>query len=146
MRGQAEELIPTRASLLVRLKDWRDQVSWQKFFDTYSELIYGVARQAGLNEAEAKDVVQETMITVAKNLPGFTYNADGSFKAWLLKMTRWKIVDQFRKRPKAGMSELVEGHREDDATRTTDLYVDPSSNALEATWEAEWQETLFKAA
>jgi len=146
MRGQAEELIPTRASLLLRLKDWGDQVTWQKFYDTYSGLIYGVARQAGLNAVEAQDVVQETVLAVAKNLPGFNYKADGSFKSWILNMTRWRLIDELRKRPKADMSELVQSHGEDAPTKTTDLYIDPTGNALDAIWEAEWQEVLFNAA
>ena len=93
------ELIPTRTTLLGRLKDWRDNSSWQEFFDTYWKLIYGFAIKAGLNEAEAEDVVQETMISVAKKIPGFKYNRNiGSFKGWLLMTTRWRIIDQFRKR------------------------------------------------
>ena len=148
MRGQAEELIPTRASLVLRLKDWGDQVTWQKFYDTYSGLIYGVACQAGLNAVEAQDVVQETVFAVAKNLPGFTYKANGSFKAWILNMTRWRIVDELRKRPKAGLAELLECHDEDEdaTTQTTAVHIDPTGNALDAIWEAEWQETLFNAA
>jgi RNA polymerase sigma-70 factor (ECF subfamily) len=54
--------------LLVRLKDWGDQKSWQDFFDTYWRLIHSVAIKAGLSEAEAQDVVQETVLTVAKKL------------------------------------------------------------------------------
>ena len=93
------ELIPTRATLIERLKNWQDQSSWQDFFDTYWQLIYNVARKGGLTEAEAQDVVQETMVSVAKQMPKFQYDpAIGSFKAWLLNMTRWRIVDQFRKR------------------------------------------------
>ena len=60
-----EATIATRASLLVRLKDREDQASWQEFFDTYWRLIYSVATKAGLNDAEAQDVVQETVISVA---------------------------------------------------------------------------------
>ena len=56
-----DEFIPTRASLLSRLKDWEDQTSWREFFDTYGRLIYGVARKAGLADAEAQDAVQETL-------------------------------------------------------------------------------------
>lgn len=48
-----DDTIPTRQSLLERLKDWEDQKSWGDFFNTYWKLIYGVARQAGLTEAEA---------------------------------------------------------------------------------------------
>src|SRR5437868_1424080 len=93
------ELIPTRASLIGRLKNWQDQASWQEFFDTYWKLIYGVARKSGLSDFEAQDVVQETMASVAKHMPLFKYNpAIGSFKCWLLNMTRWRVVDQLRKR------------------------------------------------
>src|SRR5580765_5869827 len=94
-----DELIPTRATLIYRLKDWQDQSSWQEFFDTYWKLIYGVARKAGLTDAEAQDVVQETLVSVSKHMPTFNYDpALGSFKAWLLNMTRWRIIGQFRKR------------------------------------------------
>src|SRR6266498_1052034 len=99
MPVQKDELIPTRATLLQRLKDWQDRSSWQEFFDTYWKLIYGVARKAGLTDAEAQDVVQETLVSVAKHMPTFNYDpALGSFKAWLLNMTRWRMISQFRKR------------------------------------------------
>jgi hypothetical protein len=41
-----DELIPTRRSLLSRLKDWDDQESWRDFFNTYWRLIYGLASRA----------------------------------------------------------------------------------------------------
>src|SRR5436309_2320388 len=93
--------IPTRHSLLNRLKDWGDQASWQDFFDTYWRLIYNVAIKAGLTDTEAQEVVQETVIAVAKKIPEFkTDPAHGSFSAWLMQLTRWRIADQFRKRPR----------------------------------------------
>src|SRR5438477_9156148 len=94
-----DELIPTRASLLGRLKDWKDEESWRVFFETYWKLIYNAARKAGLTDAEAQDVVQETVISVSKSIPTFDYDAEGgSFKSWLLLLTRWRITDQFRRR------------------------------------------------
>src|SRR5438046_1766960 len=63
------EIIATRSSLIKRLKNWDDRASWKDFFDTYWKLIYGVARAAGLNDAEAQDVVQETIICVAQKMP-----------------------------------------------------------------------------
>ena len=68
------EFIPTRRSLLGRLKNWDDLASWQEFFDTYARLIHRVAVKAGLNDAEAQDVVQETIIIVARKIPGFKYD------------------------------------------------------------------------
>jgi len=69
MLRNKDELIPTRASLIARLKNWQDQASWQDFFDSYWKLIYGVARKTGISDAEAQDVVQETMASVAKQMP-----------------------------------------------------------------------------
>ena len=150
MRPSNHELLPTRASLLHRLKDWRDQVSWQKFFDTYWSLIYSVARQAGLSDCEAQDVVQETMLNLAKQMPTFQYDpAQGQFKTWLLNLTRWRIIDQLRKRPKVSAPPAAPctGRRESPTgAKTIDEIVDPSSNALDALWEAEWQDTLYQSA
>jgi len=138
-------LIQTRVTLLNRLKDWRDQSSWQEFFDIYWKLIYGVARKAGLTEAEAQDVVQETLFAVAKHIPTFKYDpAIGSFKGWMLNMTRWRIVDQLRKR-----GPLVQ-HRPDagDTARTATIDKVPDANSpdLDAVWEADWEKNLLAAA
>jgi RNA polymerase sigma factor (sigma-70 family) len=97
--SKAEDLLPTRQSLLSRLKSWEDQASWQEFFATYWKLIYTAARQAGLSDAEAQDVVQETILGVCTHMPEFRYDPQkGSFKGWLLQLTYWRIKDQFRKR------------------------------------------------
>jgi RNA polymerase sigma-70 factor (ECF subfamily) len=146
MAEPMNELIPTRATLIQRLKDWQDQSSWQDFFDTYWKLIYGVALKGGLTAVEAQDVVQETMISVAKHMPTFEYDpAIGSFKTWLLNMTRWRITDQLRKR-----GPFAAGHppAEETATgtRTVDKVVDPNSRDLDALWDAEWEKNLLDAA
>src|SRR5881628_645151 len=99
MSVETDDLLATRWSLLARLKDWQDQASWQEFFDAYWKLIYSVALKAGLSDAEAQEVVQETVISVAKKMPEFKADpAAGSFKSWLLTLTRWRIIDQVRKR------------------------------------------------
>src|SRR5262245_7043486 len=76
-----DELIPTRRSLLARLKDWEDRDGWKEFFDTYWRLIFNVALKAGRTETEAEDVVQETVVSVARQMPAFQYDPKGSFKA-----------------------------------------------------------------
>jgi RNA polymerase sigma factor (sigma-70 family) len=140
-----KELIPTRTTLLLRLKDWQDQPSWQEFFDTYWKLIYGVATKSGLSEAEAQDVVQETLISVAKHMPTFKYDRSlGSFKAWLLNMTRWRITDQLRKHRRLPSRDLSDDA--DDNPRIMGTMVDPISDRLDALWDAEWGKNLFEAA
>jgi RNA polymerase sigma-70 factor (ECF subfamily) len=140
-----EELIPTRATLLDRMKDWKDQSSWQEFFDTYWKLIYGVARKGGLSDAEAQDVVQETMVSVAKQMPQFKYDpAIGSFKAWLFKLTRWRIVDQLRKR--GPIARHHESSGETARTATIEGFADEKSADFDAIWEADWAKTVLDAA
>ena len=138
--------IPTRQSLLNRLKNWEDQQSWQDFFNTYWRLIYGVAIKAGLSDAEAQEVVQETFIAVSKKMQDFEYDPSiGSFKSWLLQSTRWRILDQFRKRCKAP---LANGRRSEstDRTSTIERIPDPAGIKLEEIWDAEWEKAIFDAA
>ncbi len=139
-----DEVLRTRATLLDRMKNWNDQSSWQEFFDIYWKLIYGVARKSGLSDAEAQDVVQESMISVAKHMPTFKYNpAVGTFKAWLLTLTRWRIVDQLRKR-----GPIVPHHSKDGdtaRTATVERIADANSLDLDAIWEADWKTTVLDA-
>src|SRR3954462_3974558 len=99
MPPSSDDLIPTRASLLARVKNLEDHASWQDFFDTYWKLIYAISIKRGLSATEAEDVVQETMCAAMKHMPQFNYDRNvGTFKTWLLTMVRWRIADQFRKR------------------------------------------------
>jgi RNA polymerase sigma factor (sigma-70 family) len=146
MATTPDELIPTRATLIQRLKDWQDQSSWQDFFDTYWNLIYGVAVKGGLTSAEAEDVVQETMVSVAKHMPGFQYDPKiGSFKAWLLNMTRWRITDQLRRR--GPLLEPSERDNDDDfGPGTMHEAPDQTPSELEKIWDAEWEKNLLRVA
>src|SRR6476660_9043467 len=95
-RGLREK---TRKSLIERLNNWEDQRTWNEFYQTYWRLIYSVASKAGLTREEAFDVVQETVIAIARQVQKGQYDPRaGSFKAWLLQMTRWRVLDVFRAR------------------------------------------------
>lgn len=141
--------LKTRASLLERLRDWQDQASWEDFFDTYWKLIYGTARKAGLSDDEAQDAVQETMLSVSRRIPDFRYDAlRGSFKAWLLRLTRWRIVDQFRKR---GPAEAYHGHHgsgsgDGATTELIESIPDPATLVSNEVWEDEWGKNLAEVA
>jgi RNA polymerase sigma factor (sigma-70 family) len=138
-------LLATRRSLVDRLADWDDRKHWQEFFDTYWKLIYSVARKSGLTDAEAQEVVQETIITVAKNIDRLRYDpAIGSFKGWLLQITRWRIADQFRKREPGNTKRPRSA--DERLTATIERLPDPNIVDLDTLWEKEWQENLLAAA
>lgn len=144
MHANNAELIPTRASLLARLKNLEDHASWQDFFETYWKLIYGVSIKRGLTPSEAEDVVQETMCTLMKHMPTFNYDSTiGSFKGWLLKMVRWRIADQFRKR--APVRNLPQAVRVETG-EILDQVPDATPGAFEALWDQEWEQAIFDAA
>jgi len=141
-----DRFIPTRRSLLSRLKNWDDQESWKDFFDTYWKLIYGVAIKAGLTDVEAQEVVQETVIAVAKKMQEFKYDPEiGSFKGWLLHTTQWRIADQLRKR-RGETGPVGRQFQTSTRTATVDRIPDPAGFNLEAIWEEEWRSNVFSAA
>ena len=165
MTHDTPDLLATRRSLLTRLRDAGDQAGWREFFDTYWQLLYRVARKSGLTEAEAQDAVQETIITVAQQMPEFRYEpARCSFKGWLLLLMRQRIAHQFRKRNKPGgaATRLHAGalaHADggygggapvlasgDAGPATVDQLPDSGSAGFEAIWDKEWQSHLFAAA
>jgi len=138
--------IPTRRTLLERLKAWDDHAGWREFFDTYWGLIYGVARQTGLNDAEAQDVVQETIVAVAKNISDFHYDpARGSFKSWLLQQTRWRMQGYFRKRQYQRDGQRFPREQLLD-TAVLEQQPAPTDFNLDETWEREWERNLLEIA
>jgi RNA polymerase sigma factor (sigma-70 family) len=142
----ASEFIPTRHSLLSRLKDWDDHEGWKLFFDTYWKLIHNAAIKAGLSDAEAQDVVQETLLSVLKKMPGFEYEPEkGSFKKWLMRLTRWRITDQLRKRQR-GIEDLAREGETDNGIAAIDCRAESVMPGVEALWEAEWEKKLMEAA
>jgi RNA polymerase sigma factor (sigma-70 family) len=151
MDKDSDELIPTRWSLIGRLKNWDDQESWREFFDTYWKLIYGVAMKAGLSHVEAEEVVQETVMAVCRKIGEFKASpAYGSFKSWLMNLTRWRIADQFRKRRSIDgtpqQSRVRPANDDTHSTATIDRVANPTDNAMDAIWDAEWEKNLVEVA
>lgn len=139
------EVLPTDPELPARLKDLSDSQTWKEFHDTYRNLIFGTARKEGLTDSEAEDVVQETLISAARNIQDFEYDPSKSFKAWLLKMTRWRSQDQIRKRLPVGKGRP---HPETDSPRTKTIEKVPAPTRLgiEAQWDTERIEHIQDAA
>jgi RNA polymerase sigma factor (sigma-70 family) len=142
---QPERMVPTRQSLLSRLKNWENQDSWREFFDTYWRLIYEVARKAGFNDAEAQDIVQEALLSVARQMPGFKYNrSEGSFKSWLLQITRRRIADQFRKRYRGGG--MISSDSPEFMSSDNELLLHGATTPLDELWEVEWKSHIAEIA
>jgi RNA polymerase sigma factor (sigma-70 family) len=137
-----EDSLATRRSLLGRLQDLGDLESWRTFFATYSRLIYNFARKSGLSDDQAQDVVQETVIAVARQMPQFRYDpAKGSFKRWLLLICRRRIHDHLRQLYRSRELGSDALHAE---APPSDL--PPPDAIIEEDWDQEWRENVFKMA
>ena len=150
MRTHPDEdsFLPTRQSLLSRLKNHEDHAGWREFFETYWRLIYSVARKAGLSDSESQDLVQETMVVLARHMPEFRYDqARGSFKAWLHTVIRSRLSEHFRRVRRTSRHEAIP---EDPGTSMSgspvELLPDASAGTLDEIWQSEWEAHVLDTA
>lgn len=82
----------TRLSLLVRLRDARDDGAWAQFVELYAPLVYGFARKHGLQDADAADLTQDVLQAVSGGIRRLDYDPRrGSFRGWLFTVVRNKL-------------------------------------------------------
>jgi RNA polymerase sigma-70 factor (ECF subfamily) len=127
----------TRVSLLTRLKDGEDTDAWVEFVRLYGPVVYGFARKRGLQDADAADLMQEVLRSVARNAVKLEYDPSrGTFRGWLYTITRNKIYNFLtaqKNRPRAtgdeGSRERLDGLPARESDRPDD-------------WELEYQRRL----
>ena len=76
----------------------RDQSdAWRRLVEQYSRRMYRWCRVAGLQPADAANVVQESFVAVARKLVDFERDRPGAtFRGWLRRIVDNKIRDHFR--------------------------------------------------
>ena len=131
----------TRASLLARLGDPEDRAAWQQFVELYGSLVYGFARQRGLQDADAADLTQEVLLAIAQTAGRWHYDPkQGTFRGWLYRITRNKIARLLQRR-------RVQPIGSGDSGVHQRLVEEPSPEPdLETIWEREYQQHLFRLA
>lgn len=137
----------TRPSLLLRVRNWRDQESWQEFHQLYRKLIYGLARRHGLSHADSEDVCQDVFQRLAETIHEFESNPErGTFRGWVMNLTRWRIADRIARNARQAGSAAEPSPRSpgDDHTSTLERVPDPAG--AEAQWDAEYQRHVLDVA
>ncbi len=128
----------TRVSLLNRLKDGGDTQAWTAFVRLYGPVIYGFARKRGLQDADAADLMQEVMRSVARNAEKLDYDPKrGTFRGWLYTVTRNKIYNFLtaQKNRTRAVGDSANHER-------LEALPDRSDNEAEADWDREYQRRM----
>jgi RNA polymerase sigma-70 factor (ECF subfamily) len=147
MGNPDDDSLLTRRTLLSRLRNLEDQEGWRTFFDRYWRLLYNVARKSGLDDLGAQEIVQDTVISVAREMPGFRYDpARGTFRQWLLRITRRRIIDHLRRIYRQPLRAEVAPDALDEEEAHAAAITDHSASSIEAAWNEEWERATFDAA
>jgi RNA polymerase sigma-70 factor (ECF subfamily) len=128
----------TRASLLVRLRDARDSLAWTQFVDLYAPLVYGHLRKGGLQDADAADLTQEVLRSVAGAAHSLDYDpARGSFRSWLFTVVRNKLSNFYKAQQR---------HEQASGGSDARAWLEEQPDRQEAQaeqWDREYEERLF---
>ena len=131
------EFPPTRASLLLRLRDPHDEDAWRQFVELYAPLVYGYALNQGLQNADAADLSQEVLRVVVGAIGRLDYDPTrGAFRNWLFTVVRRKLANWRR-------SQQNRPDKGDGAVGPHALEQCPVRDPLQAEWDVEWERRVF---
>lgn len=127
----------TQPSLLVRIRDARDAAAWRQFVEIYAPLIYGFLRKHGLQDADAADVAQDVLRTVAQSIGRWNYDQQrGTFRGWLLSVVHSRLTDHHRRQQRHNAAV----HAAADVVQ----YANDCHSSAE--WDRDYERQLFHAA
>ena len=129
-------LSDTRPTLLERIREARDPLAWEDFFERYWPTIFGFARRRGCSEHTAEEIVQDVMLKVFRQRDVFHYDRGrGRFRDWLGAVVRNQVAELRRSpaqriRPVGGESAAVDEADVSDAQTPDELWQQTFENSL----------------
>ncbi len=125
----------TRITLIQRLQDDNDEVSWQEFEELYKSYIYRVTRRMSMSQADSDDVYQEVFVKIWKNISGFDHRGKtGQLRGWISNITRNTVLNIIKKRKRESHKLENANHAKVEAVRTT-IDVPEVDEIMEREWE-----------
>lgn len=95
------EIPETRDSLLVRVKNPADSAAWEQFAQIYRPVVYRLARGRGLQDADAQDLAQKVLISVAAAIPNWKRTSPNArFHHWLRRVAKNEVLKTLSRKPK----------------------------------------------
>ena len=129
----------TSATLLDRLRDGRDSLAWDEFFQRYWLLIYSYASRRGCWSHTAEEIVQDVMLKLFERKDVFRYDPQrGRFRDWLATVVRNKVAE-LRRRP-AERDRARGGNASDNLPEPAD-----DATAVDDAWETTFEQSLLGA-
>lgn len=126
----------THSALLLQLAEDDNSAAWQEFCVRYGDLIRGVARQHGLQAADADDVLQDVLVSLNKAMRNFSYDRErGRFRSYLRTMTIHALYARLRQ--KRGEAALPVWRSDTEPVE---------DDAFAAVWETEWRQYHLRQA
>jgi len=130
----------TRASLLLQIRDGSNHSAWREFMNLYGPVVYGFARKRGLQDADASDLMQDVMRSVASAIGQLDYDRKrGSFAGWLFTITRNKVFNFLSSR-------RIRPQATGDTATNQMLNSHPDASDGSEAWEIEYQRRLASLA
>lgn len=95
----------TNVSLLGRLSEFpANQGAWHDFVSIYGFHLIEWSKRFGIQQADAEDITQLTLLKLAKVMRTFDYNPELSFRAWLRTVAQRVWIDFTRSRKQTVMN------------------------------------------
>ncbi|MCP3905192.1 MAG: RNA polymerase sigma factor [Planctomycetes bacterium] len=83
----------TTTMLLEGLFDTDDRLAWSEFDARYRPILLAFARRLGMNDSDASDVAQETLLQFVKEYRSGRYDRRrGRLRSWLIGIARYRVA------------------------------------------------------
>ena len=156
----------TKTSLILRLPSADDAVAWREFVSIYEPFVYRFARRGGLQDADARELVQNVMLSVARAVGRWRPDHQrGRFRTWLFRIARNQLLDVLAKQQRSvvsrggsGIFELLVQSAATSGSNEQHLRLEHrrelfrwaadrvKSSVKEATWKAFWMTAVEERA
>lgn len=118
----------TRVSLLLQLQAGVDHEAWQEFVAIYRPTIYRLARKRGLQDADAQDLAQQVLLSIAGSIERWhPHDESTRFRHWLRRVARNAITNALTRRPRdlatggTSVQGILEGQVEEDSELSREI-------------------------
>jgi RNA polymerase sigma factor (sigma-70 family) len=88
----------TDISILLADLTKKSEAAYAYLYDNYAAALYGVIKKVVNNDDDANDVLQDTFVSIWKNIETYNVQKGGSLFTWMLNIARNKAIDKYRQK------------------------------------------------